>query len=100
MSVRSILGLGKSLDIPVLAEGVETQQQLDFLHAANCEEVQGYYFARPACAKEIRGYMQDRYIRAKGPSQTTPALEELWSTVHVTTIAKAKKTRRRRSSAA
>jgi EAL domain-containing protein (putative c-di-GMP-specific phosphodiesterase class I) len=63
MIVRSVLGLGKSLDIPVLAEGVETPQQLEFLHSMECEEVQGYYFGRPASAAQIRhltisGYAQ------------------------------------------
>ena len=51
MIVKSVLGLGKSLDIPVLAEGVETQEQLEFLNSVACEEVQGYLFGRPASAE-------------------------------------------------
>ena len=54
MIVRSVLGLGKSLEIPVLAEGVETHEQLEFLRSIECEEVQGYYFGRPASAEQIR----------------------------------------------
>ena len=54
MIVKSVLGLGKSLDIPVLAEGVETQQQLEFLNSVACQEVQGYYFGRPASAERTR----------------------------------------------
>jgi EAL domain-containing protein (putative c-di-GMP-specific phosphodiesterase class I) len=46
--VRAILGLGHSLKIPVLAEGVETQQQLEFLRQEACEEMQGYLLAGPA----------------------------------------------------
>jgi diguanylate cyclase (GGDEF)-like protein/PAS domain S-box-containing protein len=46
--VRAVLALGRSLNIPVLAEGVETQHQLDFLRQESCEEMQGYLLARPA----------------------------------------------------
>ena len=54
MIVRSVLGLGKSLEIPVLAEGVETADQLEFLSAEDCGQVQGFYFGRPASAEHIR----------------------------------------------
>jgi diguanylate cyclase (GGDEF)-like protein len=46
--VRAVLGLGRSLDIPVTAEGVETPEQLDFLRGEACAEVQGYAIGRPA----------------------------------------------------
>lgn len=46
--VRAVLGLGRSLDIPVTAEGVETPEQLDFLRSEACAEVQGYAIGRPA----------------------------------------------------
>ncbi len=45
--VRAILALGKSLDIPVLAEGVETEAQLGLLREEGCEEAQGYLLGRP-----------------------------------------------------
>ncbi|ACI52290.1 diguanylate cyclase/phosphodiesterase with PAS/PAC sensor(s) [Gluconacetobacter diazotrophicus PA1 5] len=45
--LRAILALGRSLTIPVLAEGVETQVQLDILHAEGCIEAQGYLLGRP-----------------------------------------------------
>ncbi|MBL6457159.1 EAL domain-containing protein [Belnapia sp. T6] len=45
--VRAVLGLGRSLGIPVAAEGVETGRQLDALRGYGCEEVQGYLFSRP-----------------------------------------------------
>ncbi len=44
---RAVVGLGKALNVPVLAEGVETATQLEFAHAAGCEELQGFYFGRP-----------------------------------------------------
>jgi diguanylate cyclase (GGDEF)-like protein len=45
--VRAIIGLGRGLDLPVLAEGVETRAQLDFLAAEGCSEIQGYLIGRP-----------------------------------------------------
>jgi diguanylate cyclase (GGDEF)-like protein len=46
--IQAVLGLGRSLDIPVLAEGVETQDQLEFLRSESCDELQGYLLAAPA----------------------------------------------------
>ncbi len=46
--VRSVLGIGRGLGIPVVAEGVETAAQLDFLRGEECAEVQGYLIGRPA----------------------------------------------------
>ncbi|PLR27686.1 bifunctional diguanylate cyclase/phosphodiesterase [Caulobacter zeae] len=45
--VRAVLGLGRSLEIPVVAEGVETQEQIDFLRGESCAELQGYAIGRP-----------------------------------------------------
>lgn len=44
--VNAIISLGKSLKLTVIAEGVETLEQLDFLKAHHCEEGQGYYFSK------------------------------------------------------
>ena len=51
--VKAVLGLGRSLDIPVVAEGVETVEQLDFLRGEDCAEVQGYHIGRPAPADTL-----------------------------------------------
>ncbi len=52
--IRAVLALGRSLDVPVLAEGVETNMHLDLLEAEGCDEVQGYLFGRPAPAPSQR----------------------------------------------
>ncbi|SEN53605.1 bifunctional diguanylate cyclase/phosphodiesterase [Pseudomonas sp. NFACC39-1] len=44
--VSTIISLGKSLNLHIIAEGVETPEQLEFLKAHQCEEAQGYYFSK------------------------------------------------------
>ncbi len=46
--VRAVLGLGRGLGLPVLAEGVETSSELSFLNTERCDEVQGWIVGRPA----------------------------------------------------
>jgi diguanylate cyclase (GGDEF)-like protein/PAS domain S-box-containing protein len=51
--VRAVISMGNSLNKRVIAEGVETREQLDFLTAAGCEEGQGYYFRHPIVADQL-----------------------------------------------
>jgi predicted signal transduction protein with EAL and GGDEF domain len=53
--VRSVLGLGRALRLPVLAEGVETTAELEFLESELCDEAQGYLLGRPG---DIEGFRQ------------------------------------------
>ena len=52
--VRAVLGLGRGLGLPVLAEGVETDAELQFLRDECCDEVQGYLLGRPAAIGQFR----------------------------------------------
>ncbi|MEJ2411213.1 MAG: EAL domain-containing protein, partial [Novosphingobium sp.] len=51
--IRTVLSLGFTLSIPVLAEGVETESQLYMLENEGCDEAQGYYFGRPGAAPSL-----------------------------------------------
>ena len=51
--VQSILVLGKALGIDVVAEGVETQEQVEVLRKLGCERAQGYFFARPVPLEQL-----------------------------------------------
>ena len=49
----AIIGMAKSLNLKVIAEGVEDAAQLSFLEAHQCDEIQGYYFSKPLISDEI-----------------------------------------------
>ena len=56
--VSSIIDMGKNLKQRVIAEGIETQEQLAFLHAQHCAEGQGYLFSRPLAAAQFAHLLQ------------------------------------------
>ena len=51
--IRAVLALGKSLNIPILAEGIETPEQFSMLAREGCDEAQGFLLGRPASLEEI-----------------------------------------------
>nr|WP_315235677.1 EAL domain-containing protein [uncultured Albidiferax sp.] len=56
--VSAIIAMGRSLDLRVIAEGIETREQLVFLQSQNCAEGQGFYFSRPVVAELYAVAMQ------------------------------------------
>ncbi|HEV2745837.1 MAG TPA: EAL domain-containing protein [Allosphingosinicella sp.] len=58
--VRSVIGLGRGLGMPVVAEGVETGEQLDCLRAEGCDQVQGYLISRPGPIEQFDRVVIDR----------------------------------------
>ena len=53
----AVISLGKKLNLRVIAEGVETDEQLAFLRENHCDEMQGYRFSKPVAAKELEALL-------------------------------------------
>jgi diguanylate cyclase (GGDEF)-like protein/PAS domain S-box-containing protein len=72
--VRSIISLARSLQLQVIAEGVETEEQLSYLTRHRCDQIQGYYFSRPVPAAQFEQLLnEDRALpvaHADGQVQT------------------------------
>jgi len=58
--ISTVISMGKNLNQRVIAEGVETKQQLKFLQARECSEGQGYYFSHPLNADDFEKYVKAR----------------------------------------
>ena len=56
--VKAVISMGKSLRQCIIAEGVETPEQYAFLLAHECDEGQGYYFARPMAAEDMANLLR------------------------------------------
>jgi EAL domain-containing protein (putative c-di-GMP-specific phosphodiesterase class I) len=71
--LRAIIGLGRSLNLPITAEGVETAEQADYLRSLDCTEAQGYYFGRPVPATEVAAIILRNFTETAQTS--SPAIE-------------------------
>ncbi len=58
--VEAVISLGHKLGIRLVAEGVETEQQRDFLLAHRCDQAQGFHFGRPVEAGELAELLRAR----------------------------------------
>ena len=58
--ILAIIGLARSLNYSVLAEGIETKEQFDFLYSLKCNRAQGYLFSKPIPAEEILLLLEHR----------------------------------------
>jgi diguanylate cyclase (GGDEF)-like protein len=56
--IQSILNIAKSLDLNVVAEGVETIDQMDFLKNLSCPEIQGYYYSQPLTLEQLEAFLK------------------------------------------
>ncbi|MCW8889987.1 MAG: EAL domain-containing protein [Sedimenticola sp.] len=63
--VRAVVNLSHDLDICVIAEGCETEQQLNYLKQIACDQVQGYLISRPMPAEEITPFLEADYLYEK-----------------------------------
>ena len=57
--IRSIIGMARDLNVRVVAEGVELMEDLRFLEAAQCDEVQGYLIGRPMKLERFESFVAD-----------------------------------------
>lgn len=69
--VMAIINLAHSLNLAAIAEGVETEAQLQFLRTHNCDEMQGYYFSRPLAAADFEALLRTERL-LEFPADTLP----------------------------
>lgn len=60
----TVISMAKNLNLKVIAEGVETEDQMAFLRAHHCDEIQGYYFSEPLKADELAATLRCRALTA------------------------------------
>ncbi|MFZ3213533.1 MAG: EAL domain-containing protein [Terriglobales bacterium] len=71
----TIINMGRSLNLTVIAEGVENEEQISFLRAHGCHEVQGYYFSRPLAVADFPDKVRSTLL-ASGPQDMDPFQED------------------------
>lgn len=80
--VDAIVAMAHSLKLNVIAEGVETREQLEFLQQRKCQQAQGYYFARPLDRQQFEAFVSQNSAIGK-MSVSTPDVtnEKAWGTL-------------------
>ncbi len=73
--VMAVIELGHRLNLKVLAEGVETEEQLAFLRQCRCDEMQGYLFSRPVPAAEIAVLLARQDASDRAATDTPPGTQ-------------------------
>jgi EAL domain-containing protein (putative c-di-GMP-specific phosphodiesterase class I) len=58
---RAVISLGRQLNLKVIAEGVETKNQLNFLRDNDCHEIQGYHYSKPVTPHELEQLLREPF---------------------------------------
>jgi len=58
--IKTIISLGKSLGLSLIAEGVEEASHVEFLKGLHCDEIQGYWFSKPVAENELIKLLQEK----------------------------------------
>ena len=58
--IETIVKMGQTLKMQIIAEGVETVEQLDYLKSINCNQYQGYYYSKPISVKDFEKFYLNR----------------------------------------
>ncbi|MEG2455526.1 MAG: EAL domain-containing protein, partial [Oscillospiraceae bacterium] len=82
--IASVIRMAKWLNIPVVAEGAETAQQVDFLRSVGCDYVQGYFFAKPMPVEDYEALCTQLFRDTQVPIEAPPRYhyDDLFSTGH------------------
>lgn len=72
---RMVIGIAHSMNLGLIAEGVETRDQLDFLRSEGCQFIQGYYFSKPLNSEAALAYLRRHYKGESTPSQVSMAFQ-------------------------
>ena len=67
---KMVIGIAKSLHLDLIAEGVETVEQLEFLRSEGCRQIQGFYFSQPLMPEDALDYMKRTYNGNALPAAT------------------------------
>jgi EAL domain-containing protein (putative c-di-GMP-specific phosphodiesterase class I) len=68
--VGTIIAMAAHLGLEVIAEGVETKEQLDFLRKSGCKRYQGYYFSRPLPVDQFELFVSEHARRRSGKRES------------------------------
>lgn len=63
--VNAIISMSQSLEIKIIAEGVETEEQYRYLKDAGCDQIQGYYFSKPISADDFEVFMMSKKVKTR-----------------------------------
>ena len=75
------MAIARAMGVKLIAEGIETEQQLDYLRSAGCGEGQGYYFSRPLGEAELDAMLREHGSAARVNARAW-ALHEQRETFH------------------